>query len=48
VGLGLGFPAIYVAIVADFYVKAAVNTGRFRSGRWRSVARASGLGAGGD
>ncbi|MFA1610695.1 MATE family efflux transporter [Halobellus rubicundus] len=44
VGLGLGFPAIYVAIVADFYVKAAVNTGRFRSGRWRGVARASGLG----
>ncbi|MFB6106298.1 MAG: MATE family efflux transporter [Halobacteriaceae archaeon] len=42
-GLGLGFPAIYAAIVCDYYVKAAVNAGRFRSGRWRSVARASGV-----
>ena len=43
VGMGLGFPAVYVAIVADFYTKAAVNTGRFWSGRWRAVARASGV-----
>ena len=43
VGMGLGFPAIYVAIVADFYTKAAVNTGRFWSGRWRAVARAAGI-----
>jgi len=43
-GLGLGFPAVYLAIAADFYVKAAVNTGRFWSGRWRAVARASGIG----
>jgi putative MATE family efflux protein len=41
VGMGLGFPAVYVAIVADFYTKAAVNTGRFWSGRWRAVARAA-------
>jgi putative MATE family efflux protein len=46
VGLGLGFPAIYAAIVADFYVRAAVNTGRFRSGKWKQVARASGVGSG--
>ncbi|MFB6201662.1 MAG: MATE family efflux transporter [Halorhabdus sp.] len=43
-GLGLGLPAIYLAVVADFYVKAAVNTGRFRTGRWRTVARDSGIG----
>jgi hypothetical protein len=35
---------VYLAIAADFYVKAAVNTGRFWSGRWRAVARASGIG----
>jgi len=44
-GAGLGYPAVFAAIVADFYVKAAVNTGRFRSGKWREVARASGVGA---
>ncbi|MFB6169491.1 MAG: MATE family efflux transporter [Haloferacaceae archaeon] len=43
VGVGLGLPAVYVAIVADFYAKAAVNTGRFWSGRWRAVARAAGI-----
>lgn len=43
VGMGLGLPAVYVAIVADFYTKAAVNTGRFWSGRWRAVARAAGV-----
>ena len=48
VGLGLGFPAVFAAIVADFYVKAAVNTGRFWSGKWQAVARASGVGAGAD
>jgi len=47
-GLGWGLPAIYAAIVGDFYLKAAVNTGRFWSGKWRDVARASGVGAGGD
>ncbi|MCU4801515.1 MATE family efflux transporter [Halobacteria archaeon HArc-gm2] len=45
-GLGWGLPAIYAAIVGDFYLKAAVNTGRFWSGKWRDVARASGVGAG--
>jgi len=38
-GLGLGLPAIFVALVADFYLKAAVNTGRFWTGKWRDVAR---------
>ncbi|MFB6074338.1 MAG: MATE family efflux transporter [Haloarculaceae archaeon] len=47
-GLGLGLPAIYAAIVGDYYLKALVNTGRFWSGRWRAVARASGVGAAGD
>jgi putative MATE family efflux protein len=46
VGMGLGLPAVFVAIVADFYTKAAVNTGRFWSGRWRQVARESEVGAG--
>ncbi|CCQ33632.1 DNA damage-inducible protein [Halorhabdus tiamatea SARL4B] len=48
IGLGLGLPAVFVAIVADFYVRAVVNTGRFRSGAWQAVARQSGVGAGDD
>jgi putative MATE family efflux protein len=48
-GLGLGTTAVYAALVADFTVKAAVNTARFASGRWKGVARAAGVGAtGGD
>ena len=46
-GLGWGLPAIYAAIVGDYYLKAAVNTGRFWTGKWRDVARASGVGVGG-
>jgi putative MATE family efflux protein len=45
-GMGFGYAAVFAAIVADFYVKAAVNTGRFWSGKWRDVARASGVGVG--
>jgi len=45
-GMGFGYAAVFAAIVADFYVKAAVNTGRFWSGKWRNVARASGVGTG--
>jgi len=44
-GLGLGTPAIFLAILGDFYTKAAVNTGRFYSGAWTAVARAAGVGA---
>jgi len=45
-GLGLGVPAIYAALLADFYLKAAVNTGRFYSGRWKAIARRSEAGVG--
>jgi len=47
-GLGLGLPAVYASLVGDFYVKAAVNTVRFRSGRWRAVAREARVGVAGD
>ncbi|MDS0279043.1 MATE family efflux transporter [Halomicroarcula sp. S1AR25-4] len=47
-GLGLGLPAIFVALVGDFYLKAAVNTGRFWTGKWRDVARRSGVGVADD
>jgi len=47
-GLGLGLPAIFVALVGDFYLKAAVNTGRFWTGKWRDVARTSTVGTGDD
>ena len=43
-GLGLGLPAIFVALVGDFYLKAAVNTGRFWTGNWRDVAGDSAVG----
>ncbi|MFC7133085.1 MULTISPECIES: MATE family efflux transporter [Salinibaculum] len=47
-GLGLGMPAIFLAILADYYTKAAVNTGRFWSGQWKTVARRAGVGTSGD
>ncbi|MFC6863486.1 MATE family efflux transporter [Halomicroarcula sp. GCM10025817] len=47
-GLGLGLPAIFAALVGDFYLKAAVNTGRFWTGKWRDVAHRAGVGASGD
>jgi Na+-driven multidrug efflux pump len=47
-GLGFGLPAIFVALVGDFYLKAAVNTGRFWTGKWRDVARNSAVGASDD
>ncbi|MGB9951698.1 MATE family efflux transporter [Haloarcula marismortui] len=43
-GLGLGLPAIFAALIGDFYLKAAVNVGRFRSGKWRAVAHRAGVG----
>jgi putative MATE family efflux protein len=42
-GLGLGLPAIFAALVGDFYLKAVVNTLRFRSGRWRTIAQRAGV-----
>ncbi|MFB6308743.1 MAG: MATE family efflux transporter [Haloarculaceae archaeon] len=47
-GLGWGLPAVYAALIGDFYLKAAINTGRFWTGKWRAVARASRVGAAGD
>ncbi len=47
-GLGLGLAAIYAAILADLYLKAGVNTVRFAGGRWKAVARSSGVGHRGD
>ncbi len=44
-GLGLGTGAVFLAILGDFYTKAAVNAGRFYSGKWQAVARAAGVGA---
>ena len=44
-GLGLGYPVIYLAVLGDFYAKAAVNAGRFWTGRWKAVARQAGVGA---
>jgi putative MATE family efflux protein len=44
-GLGLGTTAIFLALLGDFYTKAAVNTGRFYSGRWKRVARRASVGA---
>jgi hypothetical protein len=35
----LGYPAVFLAIAVDFYAKAAVNTGRFWSGKWWGVAK---------
>ena len=47
-GMGLGMAAIYLAILGDYYTKAAVNTGRFWSGRWKAVARRANVGTAGD
>ena len=47
-GLGWGLPAIFAALVGDFYLKAAVNTGRFWTGKWRDVAREAGVGVADD
>jgi putative MATE family efflux protein len=43
-GLGLGTTAVFLAILGDFYTKAAVNAGRFYSGKWWAVAREAAVG----
>ena len=48
IGFGLGLPAVYVAILGSFYVKAIVNTVRFRSGAWKGVARRAEAASAGD
>ena len=40
-GIGLGVAAVFASILADLYGRAVVNAVRFRSGRWRVVARRS-------
>jgi putative MATE family efflux protein len=40
-GLGLGVAAVFASILADLYGRALVNAVRFRSGRWKQVARES-------
>ena len=44
-GLGLGLAAMFAAILLDLYVKGAINTLRFASGRWQAVAARSDVGA---
>jgi len=39
-GLALGLPAVYAAIWGDIYLRAVVNWIRFRSDRWKVIARA--------
>lgn len=41
IGLGLGFPVVFLAMVVDFYTRATVNTARFWSGKWQLVASTS-------
>jgi Na+-driven multidrug efflux pump len=43
-GYGFGLGAIYAAILADMYVRAGFNVVRFWSGKWKQVARSSGIG----
>jgi putative MATE family efflux protein len=38
-GLDFGYTAVFLAILVDLYAKAAVNTGRFWSGKWWGVAK---------
>lgn len=45
-GLGVGLPAVFLAILGDYYTRAAVNWYRFASGRWIDVAREAGIGMG--
>ncbi|WP_336001170.1 MATE family efflux transporter [Halorientalis halophila] len=43
-GLGWGLPAVFAALIGDFYLKAAVNTARFWTGKWQGVARGADVG----
>jgi putative MATE family efflux protein len=44
-GVGLGLTAIFASILGDMYVRALVNVYRFWTGKWKAVARRSGVGA---
>ncbi|MFC6724317.1 MATE family efflux transporter, partial [Halobium palmae] len=39
-GVGLGLSAVFVAVLADIYTRAAINWIRYRSNRWKAVGRA--------
>lgn len=41
VGLGLGLPAVFVAILGDMYTRALINVVRFNSGAWREIGSPS-------
>lgn len=43
-GLGLGLPAVFVAIVGDYAARGLVNWLRFRSGAWKEIGRPSSAG----
>jgi Na+-driven multidrug efflux pump len=45
-GLGWGLLAVYASILGDMYLRAAINTFRFWTGKWKHVARESDVGAG--
>jgi putative MATE family efflux protein len=45
VGMNLGLAAVFGAILGDMYLRAAVNTYRFWTGKWKIVARRSDVGA---
>ena len=47
-GLGLGYAAVFAAILAEIYTKAVVNTLRFRAGTWKRIAQRSGVPTAGD
>lgn len=45
-GLGLGLSAVFVAVLADIYARAAINWMRYRSDRWKVIGRAGVVRAG--
>jgi len=40
-GLGLGVTAVFVGLLVDRYTRAVINAVRFRSGRWKRIAKES-------
>lgn len=43
-GYNAGLLAVYAAIILNMYIKALVNTTRFKSGRWKQIAAESRVG----
>lgn len=44
-GLGLGYIAVFAAILAEMYARAVVNTFRFHTGAWKEIGRSGGISA---